>query len=228
MGIKGLLQSALQLAELPLCKYSLSVDGASCQTMAALAHAPWAMKGAMAAISDTIPMWGYHKASYVIAGAGIGSVCLASLALFPAPRVEIAALLLGGAHAQIASADLLCEGKYSELMRKAPRSGASVVSYVWGNVKVGQLLGAVLVGPVAESHAPHIRWLFLLLAPLAASIAVPTSLGLAPPPTPSVPTCSCRAYRERERARGRKRERKRQKHTHAHTRARTHTNTHTH
>lgn len=61
MGIKGLLASSLQLVELPLCKFALGVDGASCQALTVLAHTPRATKGAVAAFCDIFPFCGYTK-----------------------------------------------------------------------------------------------------------------------------------------------------------------------
>jgi predicted MFS family arabinose efflux permease len=145
--------------------------------MTALAHIPWATKGAIAALSDSFPLWGYHKASYIIAGAVLGFLSLCALALLERPGVHVAALLLGAVHLQIASADLLCEGKFSALMRVAPPSSSAMVSFVWGNVKLGSFLGAVIIGPLADRYKTDIRFLFLVLAPLASSIGVPTALG---------------------------------------------------
>ena len=40
------------------------------------------------------------------------------------------------ANMQIATCDLLCEGKYAELMQQKPHTGSTMVSYVWGCFQV--------------------------------------------------------------------------------------------
>jgi hypothetical protein len=45
---------------------------------------------------------------------------------------------------QIAVSDLLCEGKYAELMQAKPKTGSTMVSYVWGCFQLGSLIGTVL------------------------------------------------------------------------------------
>lgn len=50
---------------------------------------------------------------------------------------------------EIATADLLCEGKYAEMMQAKPKTGSTIVSYVWGCFQIGSLIAATFVGPVA-------------------------------------------------------------------------------
>lgn len=69
---------------------------------------------------------------------------------------------------QIALTDLLCEGKYAELMALNPRTGSDVVTFVWWSIMVGNLVGSVCVGPMAD--AGHIKTLFWLATPLAAQV----------------------------------------------------------
>jgi folate/biopterin transporter len=76
---------------------------------------------------------------------------------------------------QIATCDLLCEGKYAELMQQKPHTGSTMVSYVWGCFQVGALIASIFVGPVADAYDPQIIFWFCI--PLAASIIVPTSMG---------------------------------------------------
>jgi hypothetical protein len=68
---------------------------------------------------------------------------------------------------------LLCEGKYAELMALNPRTGSDVVTFVWWSIMVGNLVGSVCVGPMAD--AGHIKALFWLAAPLAAQVCYPTT-----------------------------------------------------
>ena len=186
--VKGLLQSILGLARLSYCKKTLGVDGAQCQTIGAIASTPWAIKGALGVISDAYPLFGYHKASYIICTAVMGSTAYFLLASLPAGPLT-AALLLFLANLQISTADLLCEGKYASLMQVTyyrlltyslvlkdptlgtkisheqakPKTGSAMVSLVWGCFQMGSLIAACLVGPVADKYNPQAYPLLLAL-----------------------------------------------------------------
>jgi MFS family permease len=84
---------------------------------------------------------------------------------------------------QIATSDLLCEGKYAELMQTKPKTGSTMVSYVWGCYQLGSLIASLFVGPIADNYNPQI--IFWFCVPLAASIIVPTALDfLSDEPVP--------------------------------------------
>ena len=135
--VKGVLASTVGLIQLPYCKKTLKVDGTSCQTMGVISHAPWAMKGTIGVLSDSYPLLGYHKNSYILLAAGLGTASFLCLALFPGQSVAAAALFLMLGIAEISVADLLCEGQYAALMKAKPESGNSMVSLVWGCCMAG-------------------------------------------------------------------------------------------
>ena len=135
--VKGVLASTVGLIQLPYCKKTLKVDGTSCQTMGVISHAPWAMKGTIGVLSDSYPLLGYHKNSYILLAAGLGTASFLYLALFPGQSVAAAALFLMLGIAEISVADLLCEGQYAALMKAKPESGNSMVSLVWGCCMAG-------------------------------------------------------------------------------------------
>ena len=189
LGVKGLLLSIMGLVRLSYCKKTLGVDGAQCQTIGAIASTPWAIKGALGVISDAYPLFGYHKASYIICTAVMGSTAYFLLASLPAGSPMTAALLLFLANLQISTADLLCEGKYASLMQVTyyrlltyslvlkyltlgtkisheqakPKTGSAMVSLVWGCFQMGSLIAACLVGPVADKYNPQACSLLLAL-----------------------------------------------------------------
>lgn len=173
--VKGVLNSVIGLVQLSYCKKTLMIDGTACQTMGAIATTPWAIKGAIGVISDAYPLFGYHKASYIMVAAGLGTAAFTMLASVPIHTAALAAGLLFLANMEIATADLLCEGKYAELMQHKPKTGSTMVSFVWGCFQVGSLIAALFVGPMADAFNPQI--IFWICLPLAASIMIPTGLG---------------------------------------------------
>jgi len=173
--VKGLMMSVLGLIKLSYCKKTLGIGGTACQTMGTIASTPWAIKGAIGVLSDAYPLFGYHKASYIICSAVLGTMAFLGLATLPITSAAVAAMLMFAANLEIATADLLCEGKYAEIMQKKPKTGSTMVSYVWGSFQAGSLVAACFVGPVADHYDPKV--LFWVLTPIAASIIIPTSLG---------------------------------------------------
>jgi hypothetical protein len=155
--IKGLIQGVLNLIRLSYCKKTLGIDGAQCQTMQAIAHTPWSMKGFFGVISDAYPLFGYHKASYILGSSTLGVIALVVLASTPQISVTLAALLLFLTNFQISIADLLCEGRYAAVMQEKPHTGSSMVSYVWGCFQIGSLIAAMFVGPVADHFNPQVK-----------------------------------------------------------------------
>jgi hypothetical protein len=175
MLVKGLMMSVIGLIKLSFCKKSLGIDGTQCQLMGTIAATPWAMKGAIGVLSDSYPLLGYHKASYIIMVAVMGTVGVVALASLPLASATIAGMLFFVVNLEIGTADLLCEGKYAELMQTKPKTGSTMVSFVWGSFQFGGLIAACFVGPVADNYDPKI--LFWVLVPVAASIIIPTGLG---------------------------------------------------
>ena len=43
--IRGIMHATIHMTQLPFCKKVVHVDGSDCQTMGAIAAAPWAIKG---------------------------------------------------------------------------------------------------------------------------------------------------------------------------------------
>ncbi|KAJ1491353.1 BT1 family-domain-containing protein, partial [Baffinella frigidus] len=120
---------------------------------------PWAIKGVIGVISDAYPLAGYHKASYILVTACIGTVALFLLATLDINSVSQAAGLMFFVNLEIATCDLLCEGKYAEYMQEKPKTGSAMVSYVWGCFQFGSLIAACFVGPVADHFNPQVSQL---------------------------------------------------------------------
>jgi hypothetical protein len=149
--VKGVVNSGMALVMLPFCQKTLGVSGENCQTLGAIAATPWALKGAIGVLSDMWPLLGFHKLSYILITAAIGSIAILILAVAPIGSASLAAVLFAGANFQTATGDLLHEARYSELMQAKPKTGSAVVSYVWGLISVGGLVASCFVGPIADN-----------------------------------------------------------------------------
>lgn len=138
------------------------------------------MKAAIGLLSDVVPIFGFHKRSYITIVSIIGATALLLLWLvkLSASLAPVAALFLLFVNLQIACVDLLAEAKYAELMVKNPQTGSDIVSFVWGLVSVGSLIGSLISGPIADMGSP--RLLYAIALPLAAQVALPALSGWFP------------------------------------------------
>eukprot|EP00123_Amoebidium_parasiticum_P021852 comp7493_c0_seq1/m.3156 comp7493_c0_seq1/g.3156 ORF comp7493_c0_seq1/g.3156 comp7493_c0_seq1/m.3156 type:complete len:624 (-) comp7493_c0_seq1:377-2248(-) len=179
-GVKGCLSTFIYVGQLPYFQKYMGLDGADYQIYSTVAQTPWAVKALMGTVSDAIPIFGYHKRYYIVFASIVGTIGFALVAALPLDRssAAIAALLFMLGHFQLALVDLLCEGKYAELMVKHPHTSSDVVSWVWGMVSFGSLVSAAAIGPLAD--AGYIRSIYWICVPLAAQVIIPTLLGYLP------------------------------------------------
>lgn len=166
-------------AQLPYFK-KLKITGDKYQSIGTVAATPWAMKAAIGLLSDTVPLFGYHKKSYILLASVMGTIAFSVLGFVPMTPAQapIAALLLLLGNLQMAVVDLLCEGKYAEMMVARPESGSDLVSFVWGLYMVGSFLGSAVAGPIADHWKP--RYIFIICLPIAAQVILPTFAGWLP------------------------------------------------
>ena len=90
------------------------------------------MKAWLGSMSDLYPLWGYHKRSYMALASVMGSIAICLLASWPLTHsvAILAPVFMFFASAQVATVDLLCEGKYAELMRQLPETKGDAISWV--------------------------------------------------------------------------------------------------
>eukprot|EP00919_Chromeraceae_sp_WS-2016_P032993 GHVR01078008.1.p1 GENE.GHVR01078008.1~~GHVR01078008.1.p1 ORF type:complete len:637 (-),score=146.03 GHVR01078008.1:177-2087(-) len=199
--IKGLQLSLVSTIQLPYSK-ELHLDGVQYQTNSNIAQIPWAMKGLVGFVSDKYPLWGYSKKYYLLMAAAVGAPALLALALLPngfmIANCWAIPVLFFLVNIQMSSMDLLCEGKYSELIRNNPNRGSDTVTFVWMLSTIGALIGTSIIGPIADTArigeddddvtTPEEEYwqrgamtvVFWLCVPLVVQFVVPVLLGWMP------------------------------------------------
>lgn len=173
-GLKGVMDSLTIETLLPYYK-ELNFDGVAYQRTLALAFTPYAMKGFIGGVSDSYPIFGYHKKYYMLAANLMGVACVVTLVSLPATIASSSIIYVGllycGIHLHIATADLLCEGVYCKVIRSNPTVGPKLVAFVSFCNSAGHLVGKGLVGPISDAFgtAP----LLFLCVPLALQSLLP-------------------------------------------------------
>uniref|UniRef100_A0A0K6S7N9 Uncharacterized protein n=1 Tax=Chromera velia CCMP2878 TaxID=1169474 RepID=A0A0K6S7N9_9ALVE len=180
-GCKGALSTFTNSTMLPYFK-GMGLDGIAYQTNSMVAGAPWGMKGLIGALSDSLPLGGYNKKPYMLLVAVLGSAAVLVLAVTPPSHLAgvpaIVAVLFLFVNLEIATLDLLCEGKYAELMVEKPHTRSDIVTFVWLCVGIGGGLVNCVVGPLNDHYGATL--VFWLCLPFACQAVVPVLLGWLP------------------------------------------------
>lgn len=178
---------------LPLFK-ELGIDASRQQLYMTLIFAPWAMKPFIGVASDLFPIRGYNKRYFALYSILIGLVgCCVLLGLYQSGSAEgaIAAgpdavrnfadwivICFTAVSYEAATLDILGEGKYSELMRKYPESGSSIISFKFGWSLLGTIIIQSFVGPMSDAGYFHV--LFWIALMLSITPFYPTLMGWIP------------------------------------------------
>lgn len=83
-GVKGVVNILTYTSFLPYLRDAVGVtDPAQYQAFFTVSRLPWALKPLIGALSDTVPLWGYHKRPYLIGSAVTGTAAAVALAAAP-------------------------------------------------------------------------------------------------------------------------------------------------
>jgi len=177
-GVSALVMSV----SLPLFK-EMGIDASKQQLYSTMTLSPFALKPFIGVFSDLFPIKGYHKRYIALISILIGLIgCSTLIALYHNRNAKEAALDPDTAYrlsdllvicffcmnVTAANLDILGEGKYSEIMRKHPESGSSVITFKFACSLLGSIVTNSYVGPLTDGGHFHIIFciaLGLLLTP---------------------------------------------------------------
>ncbi|UPQ97416.1 folate-biopterin transporter [Chloropicon primus] len=179
-GVKGVLYTFVMSGQLPYFQKYVGITGIEYQKYKLVSSLPWAMKAWIGLISDNYPIRGYNKRYYLYISTFVGAVSFAILGIVEINQATafFAALLLFFASLDMATADLLCEGKYAEKMMEKPETSSDLVSWVWGVYQLGCLSASLFIGPISDNYSPKI--IYLCAVPFALQFLVPLYNGYLP------------------------------------------------
>ncbi|CAK9099409.1 Folate-biopterin transporter 1 [Durusdinium trenchii] len=177
-GLKGIVLAVLQAAMLPYFQ-NMGVKEVQYQLATVVAMIPWSMKGFIGVLSDIVPIGRFHKKGYLLLSAVLGFVGLLELGFQHQDNCWVAASFFALAFAFIATFDLLCEGKYSEIMR-TEQAGSEVLTFVWFCMQMGAFLAAFGLMYTIDSKNWGARRLILWMSPFAIISAWRTCCGDLP------------------------------------------------
>jgi BT1 family len=177
--LKGIMLASVAASIMPWLK-SLGVEAVHVQVFEALISSPWSVKPIIGAVSDLFPISGYHKRPWILMGMGIGLSGCAVLLATTASNHHLIPIVLGltALHWDMATSDLLTEGKYAEEMRANPQTGSDLVTLVNGFQRCGDLVAMIYMGYIAD-HSQYLAFA-IIMSVLAFIPVLPTIWGWLP------------------------------------------------
>jgi folate/biopterin transporter len=146
-------QGALGISRLAITfflKDELHLGPAEVASLTAVAALPWLIKPVYGVLTDSLPLFGYRRRSYLIGAGLIGAASWAYLATAAnsVPAVTIASVMTAGS---VAVSDVVADSLVVERVRGKPAATSGALqSLCWSSCAVGGLLSAYLSGGLLE------------------------------------------------------------------------------
>ena len=130
---------------------------------------PWVIKPVYGFLSDSIPIFGYKRRSYLILAGLIG--CVSWLAYSVTGDLSSAVFWQVLASASIAVSDVVTDSIVVERSRDGAGTGGDLQSLCWGSAAIGGLISAYFSGSLLEFYSPRIIFKATAVFPLIISLA---------------------------------------------------------
>lgn len=172
-------QGALGLSTLArtfFFKDQLGLSPAESAAIAGAATLPWAIKPLYGFLSDSVPLLGYKRRSYLVLSGISGSLSWMAMSLIVHDGASaLAATLVGSA--TVAVADVVVDSIVVERTREANEEDSGVntagdlQSLCWGAASVGGVLAAAFSGSLLQSTSPSAVFQITAIFPLIIAIS---------------------------------------------------------
>lgn len=168
-------QGALGLARLAVTfflKDEFHLDPAGIAAVSGICTLPWVIKPVYGFFSDSVPIFGYKRRSYLIIAGLVGCLSWISLGTVIDTLPMIVASNVVGSMS-IAVSDVVVDSIVVERSRDTRNAlrGGDLQSLCWGSSAVGGLISAYFSGSLLEVVQPRTIFLFTALFPLLISLA---------------------------------------------------------
>ncbi|KAK1935018.1 putative folate-biopterin transporter 4 [Phytophthora citrophthora] len=145
-------------------KDNLQLQPAESQSLLTVMMVPWGIKPLYGIISDSLPLFGYHRKSYMMLCGALGTISTLTLAvpdLITTPFGAVLVLMLNSLSTAVI--DVVIDARVVEMSRLDPKYGANDLQSVsWVSMSVGGVLGSFLSGPA--THNLGVRGVFCCAA----------------------------------------------------------------
>ncbi|EPY19618.1 pteridine transporter [Strigomonas culicis] len=134
-----------------------SVDGMRFNRLSSMYTMGWSLQCLIAAISDLFPLFSYSKRWYCLMSTLFGGCFALGYGLMPAKSssANAAGAFLFLTCLGKANLDILLQGLYSREIRKAPKAGPDLISWVWWTIFLGDFI-TLIQGPLNDAGKPQV------------------------------------------------------------------------
>ena len=178
-------QGALGLSRLALSyflKDDLGLTPGDLSFVTSTMMLPWMIKPIYGFVSDSIPLFGYRRRSYLAVSGLLGAASWGALGLLPLDSAGSVCALLVFSSAGTACADVVIDSIVVERSRNSTALAGSLQSTCWIAASCGGITAALLSGRLVEAVGPHNVFLLTAFFPL---VAMGTSFLIEERPVPS-------------------------------------------
>mmetsp|Transcript_120684 Transcript_120684/g.303504 ORF Transcript_120684/g.303504 Transcript_120684/m.303504 type:complete len:639 (-) Transcript_120684:232-2148(-) len=160
-----------------LNEFTPALDPAVMGRYTTAARLPWNIKPCVGLLSDALPLWGYHRTSYLIIAGASGVLAYAILGTLPLAALATVPLYFL-VNVSVSAPDVIIDASTAELSKVAPERASDLQSLSWGALSVGGLMACALKGPLEEIIGA--KKILLGLVVCSAGILVPGLLRWLP------------------------------------------------
>ncbi len=166
-------QGALGLAQLAVSfflKDELGLSPSETAALLGIVMLPWTVKPLYGLVSDSVPLWGYRRRSYMVVSSLLGAIAWGWLAVgvHAATQATIAIALTSLA---VACSDAIADAAVVERARRERADAGSLQSFTWAAASVGTILSAYLGGVFLEWWGSRTVFAVTAVLPLLTAIA---------------------------------------------------------
>ncbi|XP_062177838.1 folate-biopterin transporter 1, chloroplastic [Alnus glutinosa] len=165
-------QGVLGLARLAVSFYlkdDLHLDPAETAVISGFSALPWLIKPLYGFISDSVPLFGYRRRSYLILSGLLGAFSWSLMATFVDSKYDAAFCILLGS-LSVAFSDVVVDSMVVERARGESQSmSGSLQSLCWGSSAFGGIVSSYFSGSLVETYGVRFVFGVTALLPLITS-----------------------------------------------------------
>ncbi|BAT94082.1 hypothetical protein VIGAN_08065300 [Vigna angularis var. angularis] len=166
-------QGVLGLARLAVNFYfkdDLHLDPAEAAVIAGLSSLPWLVKPLYGFISDSVPLFGYRRRSYLVLSGLFGALSWSLMATFVDNKYSAAFCILLGSFS-VAFSDVVVDSMVVERARGESQStSGSLQSLCWGSSAFGGIVSSYFSGSLLDAYGVRFVFGVTSLLPLITSV----------------------------------------------------------
>ncbi|XP_020256089.1 folate-biopterin transporter 1, chloroplastic [Asparagus officinalis] len=172
VAIVYFVQGVLGLARLAVSFYlkdDLHLDPAETAVVSGFSSLPWLIKPVYGFISDSIPLFGYRRRSYLILSGLLGALSWCLMATFVDSKYSATFCILLGS-LSVAFSDVVVDSMVVERARGESQStSGSLQSLCWGSSAFGGIVSAYFSGSLVDAYGVRFVFGVTALLPLMTS-----------------------------------------------------------